>query len=470
MKEYKDIDRLFQEKFRDFEQNPSNKVWKNIENSLAGKPERNRKAVWLWFSGVAASLALLFLLNSPIFKVGNVQENTTDTEKIISNTNNSTQSEIVETPINETHLKQTDKLQDNNHIANNPVNHPETTTSKQIINTNQKITPSTTPTNHLASTTKKEIPKTTKKTILATTTQQKAINNSIPQTLPIPKSLIAQSGLKLQKEIVPEIKIISSKKELASTSDKSLTENTIEIDNTASNKKWSISTVVAPVYLSAFNKARSSIDKQFDNNVKQGNFSAAYGVQVAYQLSNRFSVQSGLHVIDYGYKTYGVFVSPSGAVSRYSNINYDGDSNLINVNAAPSIVQYNVLNETDIQESKGDLTQVFGYLEIPIEAKYRLNKGNLGINLIGGFSTLLLNKNEIFIETDDFSNKLGEASNLNALNFSGNLGLELEYKLYKNVNFNLVPMFKVQTNTFEKNSGGFSPYAIGVYSGLNLRF
>lgn len=468
MKEHKDIDRLFQEKFRDFEQNPSNRVWKNIENSLAGKPERDRKAAWLWFSGVAAGLALLFLLNSPIFKANNTQENTTDTEKINSNTNNSTPSEIVETPINEIHLKQTDKLQDNNHIANNPVDHLQTKTSKQISNTNQKIAPSTTLTNHLASTTEKEVPKTT--TILATTTQQEFINKSIPQTLPITKNSIAQSNLELQKEIAPKLEKNSSKNELAITGDLSLAENTIEIDNTTSNKKWSVSTVVAPVYLSAFNKTKSSIDKQFDNNVKQGNFSAAYGVQVAYQLSNRFSVQSGLHVVDYGYKTYGVYVSPSGAVSRYSNINYDGDSNLINVNATPSIVQNNVLNETDIQESKGDLTQVFGYLEIPIEAKYRLNKGNLGINLIGGFSTLLLNKNEIFIETADFSNKLGEASNLNSLNFSGNLGLELEYKLYKNVNFNLVPMFKVQTNTFEKNSGGFSPYAIGVYSGLNLRF
>jgi len=31
-------------------------------------------------------------------------------------------------------------------------------------------------------------------------------------------------------------------------------------------------------------------------------------------------------------------------------------------------------------------------------------------------------------------------------------------------------MFKYQLNTFSKNDGGFKPYYLGVYTGLNFRF
>jgi len=473
MKEYKDIDRLFQEKFRDFEKNPSGKVWKNIENTLVVKPKRERKAVWLWLSGVAASLVILFFMNESVFNTTTTPTNTLDTEQEFSNKDNTTTSEVASTQTKEGSSQSTENHQTKNTIITKPIHLQklentiaEKYTTKQT--SDQKIKQLSTLTNSTNSTKKENIQ--TPKTNLSNTTYPQKSNKTILQMLSETKHKIAQTDSETLNKLTAQTNSPSVTKEHTLTTSENLAESTVEVEKTTSNKKWAVSTVVAPVYLSAFDKKASSIDDQFDENVKQGRFSAAYGVQVAYQLNTRFSLQSGLHIVNYGYKTYGVYVSPSGAVSRYANINYDLDANLVDVRAAPSMAPLNVLNETKIKESKGDLTQVFGYIEIPIEAKYRLNKGSLGINLVGGFSTLLLNKNEIFIEMTDFSNKLGEASNLNSLNFSGNLGLELEYKLYKNVNFNLMPMFKAQTNTFEKNTAGFSPYAIGVYSGLNLRF
>lgn len=40
MKNSKNIDRLFQEKFKDFEATPNEKIWKNIESSLQEKEEK----------------------------------------------------------------------------------------------------------------------------------------------------------------------------------------------------------------------------------------------------------------------------------------------------------------------------------------------------------------------------------------------------------------------------------------------
>ncbi len=456
MKEYKNIDRLFQEKFRDFEQNPPARVWSAIENVVVEKPKRDKQAVWLWLSGVAAGLAILFFINGTNFYTTTPTLNTTDKENNLIN-NQQLETEVANTTTKDNTLNHSNqKHQINNiNVVNNMV---ATTTSKklsELSKSNQIITNNTPSTLQIITATNfKEI---TKNIFQSSSPIIALTNNSITNSL-------LQNRITLKNALITE----KTAQITSLIPDETITDNTNITTKNKSNK-WIVSTVAAPVYLNSFDKNTSSIDPGFNNNIKQGTFSAAYGVQVAYQINNRFSLQSGVHVVDYGYKTYGVYVSPSGAVNQYSTINYNDNANLIDVSAVP-MAQPNNLSNLNQQESKGDLTQIFGYIEIPVEAKYNLNKGNFGINLVGGFSTLLLNKNEIFIETEEFSNKIGEASNLNSLNFSGNIGLEFDYKLYKNVHFNLVPMFKVQTNTFEKNTNGFSPYAIGIYSGLNLRF
>lgn len=456
MKEYKNIDRLFQEKFRDFEQNPPEKVWNAIENAILEKPKKDKRAIWFWLSGVAAGLAVLFFINDTNFSTTTPTLNTTDTENKLIDINQQAETEITNTNSkNNTlnHSNQKHQIDNVNSASTKAIatskNNTKGNKSNQIITNNPYSTLHLLPTTNF-----KEI---TKNIFQASSPLIALTNNKIPNKLP-------QNHITLKNALLTE--------EYKATQIASLLPKETSTENiTTKNKsnKWIISTVAAPVYLNSFDKSTSSIDSEFNENVKQGTFSAAYGVQVAYQINNRFSLQSGIHIVDYGYKTYGVYVSPSGAVNQYSTINYNNNASLIDVRAVP-MAQPNNFSNLNSQESKGDLTQVFGYVEIPIEAKYNLNKGNFGINLVGGFSTLLLNKNEIFIETEEFSNKIGEASNLNSLNFSGNVGLEFDYKLYKNVHFNLVPMFKVQTNTFEKNTNGFSPYAIGIYSGLNLRF
>lgn len=60
MKEQHNIERLFQEKFKDFEATPRPEVWESIEAKLT-KKKRRVLPMW-WFSGgVAATLVLGFL-------------------------------------------------------------------------------------------------------------------------------------------------------------------------------------------------------------------------------------------------------------------------------------------------------------------------------------------------------------------------------------------------------------------------
>ncbi|HEU4497419.1 MAG TPA: hypothetical protein VFR70_10240, partial [Flavobacterium sp.] len=62
MKEKKNIERLFQEKFKDFEAVPPPKIWNNIEAELQKKKRRKAIPIWFKLSGAAAVLIISFLI------------------------------------------------------------------------------------------------------------------------------------------------------------------------------------------------------------------------------------------------------------------------------------------------------------------------------------------------------------------------------------------------------------------------
>lgn len=416
MKEHKNIDRLFQEKFRDFESLPPERIWSHVEKNINLKSRSNNYSKWGWFTGIAVGLVLLFWFNNPlpILTPDSKEIEVTDLEPL-----------PVEKPV---------------FIDNN---------LPEIFDFSFK-----TPIN---------IP----------------LKNRVDSVVKAPVSISYQSNKNVESPIYqPKTSIIEevnqAKEDIAMISNSSDFESNNPNDEKKNmGKKWSISTVAAPVFSSSFNNNISSLDTQMDENKKQVMFSTAYGVQVAYQISKRFSIQSGIQKVDFAYRTNDINVNPDDTFSRLSNIKYaDDDEITINPveNSKVAKTAASNVNKSGLEKDIDFLTQLYGYIEIPLEAKYRLKVDrDMGINIIGGFSTLLLNKNEIYLGDSEFTNKIGEASNLNSLNFSGNVGLEFEYKVFKNVNFNVVPMFKIQTQTLN-NLNSFKPYSVGLYSGLNLRF
>lgn len=89
---------------------------------------------------------------------------------------------------------------------------------------------------------------------------------------------------------------------------------------------------------------------------------------------------------------------------------------------------------------------------------------------MGGFSTYVLYQNNVSLTSFGKTTSLGEASNINSINFSGNVGFDLNYNVSKKIYLNASPMLKYQFNTFSGETGGFKPYFLGIYAGLNFRF
>ena len=118
----------------------------------------------------------------------------------------------------------------------------------------------------------------------------------------------------------------------------------------------------------------------------------------------------------------------------------------------------------------GVMAQQFGYLEVPLELNYTLLDRKFGINLIGGMSSLFLVDNSVTLTSGELITEMGEANNVNDVNFSTNIGFGVNYKFSPKIQLNIEPVFKYQLNTFSDTSGNFQPFSVGVYSGLNFRF
>ncbi|MCF6181830.1 hypothetical protein [Lutibacter sp.] len=394
MSDFKNIDRLFQEKLKDYEVSPPNKVWSGIENNLTDFPQKRRIPLWVKFASIAA-LIMLFISIGAIY---------------ILPTNNFTGNLFKLPSAKSTVANESDTLK--------PF---ETNTKKTIIakTVNHKVKPKTI----------------TEKPVEHNLKIEENTNIAEKQTTTktLPEYLADTKNLPLQKKVEKKV----SKNDL-------------------NNAKFTVATVYAPIYMNSFGSG-SGIDGQFKNNSSSGNSSYSYGVKIAYQLNKKFTLQSGVNLINLGFTTNNVYVTPGVTVVGLSNI-------LSSTNLGKDTKSSKELNTT------GSLNQVFGYVEIPVEIKYNVTNGKFGVNLVGGFSTLLLNRDEVFIETPDYTQSLGSSNNLRSINFSGNIGVDIDYLIHKNLYLNVSPMFKVQTNTFSKNSGSLLPYYLGVYTGINYKF
>ena len=503
MSDKKHIDRLFQERLKDFEATPSPAVWEQIDAELAqGKKDRKVIPIWWRIAGIAAGIILLITIGNSLMNSdqSNVPEESVVESESTEDSNNKNNSDVK----NIQSLEQDEVASET--TENNAINE-EVTTENAVATDNQKaVDPSVngTEANTLVNNTPEQRLKNQKKQSVDSNESnrlEKAVAETNDQKgediLPKDNNLMidkekanelidantkdAQS--KLTNAVDNDTKTEENDQETNTTEEeklsltdelKSTEEASDELveDKEEKGKRWSVLPNIAPVYFGSFGSG-SSIDDNFNNNSKKGDINLSYGVMATYDINDKLSLRAGVNQVNLGYSTNDIVV--------YNNIDAnDGSKPLKNVDLNENSQNLSFLSASGLNFAEvpavlantiqSSIDQELGFIEVPVEVEYKISQKKLGVSVIGGFSALFLNRNEVYSSLQGTRNLLGEATNINNTSFSANVGLGVDYNVSKRIKLNLEPVLKYQLNTFNDTSGNFNPYFIGIYSGISFKF
>lgn len=409
MSENKKIGELYRERFKDARIEPPKDCWEAISAALPPEEERKRRVVPLWMhlGGVAAALALIFLLNFDRTNSGHAEpfvvspeiEKPAETEpiqeevpfsKIAAEEKAFNQTERNQPQEKNSTLVVSEKLAEND-SSSNLANVPEPVLAVSELNSELAIL------------------------------KRSALKSSQAKTL-------------LQEKKIPET-IFETKKSLPLAFSEEKREEEPEPEK---ESRFSISPKAGAIYADQMGANK--------NSLAGSGLTMTYGMNLEYRISDNLRLRTGYGKLDLKYHSQG--------------LDYESAVDYGFIGAPGS------LPSTGEQAS---LEQETGYVEIPLEMELKVLDGKLGLNLIGGMSSFWLQENSMSLEGSAGSYEEGKAGNLHELSFSTNLGVGLSYDLFRGMEWNLEPMFKYQWNTYTHDTN-LRPYILGVYSGIRFQF
>jgi len=147
VRDFKNIDRLFQENLKDFEVSPPNEAWDAIENRLMPRTKKNKLPFWFKLASIAALFVLFFSAGTIYFlPKNNFSKNLFHKQHInkeISNSKDSSATITVEEKLKAMQIvvsalsKELAEIEHNSHFTANAEEKP---LNKQLYHNNQKTT------------------------------------------------------------------------------------------------------------------------------------------------------------------------------------------------------------------------------------------------------------------------------------------------------------------------------------------
>ncbi|GHA46852.1 hypothetical protein GCM10007103_29890 [Salinimicrobium marinum] len=419
--ENKKIGEIYRRKLHNVETPPPIDSWDNISAALDEKERKRRLLPW-WFkaAGVAAVMAILFTL----FLLPSQDQIISDSPSYsVSRENKTYNFNPVSRYYEETMLRSSILLE--TLMSNSRANAQNFNTSPGLANEKQeRLEEHATPIH------------TTGEEMVAEDLIVHSPNNAIIE------ENTADAESEKDDRNVPVMPELTDLEE--SLANQEFSEEEEEEKKESLARRFSISTTAGAVYYDNLGSG-NSVDPQFAKN-SRGEISMAYGVNLAYQISEKVKIRTGVSKVELSRST------PD--MSYASALNSDA-------------IEYG--SENLVSPGSGNLDQSMGFIEIPLEVEYNLINKKVGLSLIGGASTLVLDENMNSIDTPESRIIFGKSRNLNNVSFSTNIGVGLNYNISEEFELHLEPMFKYQLNTFE-HSSGVKPYFFGIYSGLSFKF
>jgi len=344
MKDKKNIDRLFQEKFKDFEVAPNDALWDRINESLPHKKKKRRViALWWQIGGVAAAIALLLTVGVTVFNtddniqefpIVNSEDKDTPLEKdstntatdnslhelnkvkeestTIANTNLNTEqkskvNDSEEQPLQNTkasHRLTTPKYSNttSNTVANNSNNKVKNKTDKRVKNTTVSNEPEVVRMANQTKTSTSHVKEDNSTQLASEIEKQSVLNKNLKDSKTTVAERTKTTAASEYNDETSEINDTKLQELISEHLEKQTIEDAIAENNETINEeekeddrsRWSIAPNVAPVYFNAFGEG-SSLDKQFNENSKNSDVSMSYGIAGSYAISKKIKIRAGIN-------------------------------------------------------------------------------------------------------------------------------------------------------------------------------
>jgi|GEM_PF-748821 len=480
LNENRNIDQLFREKLGELEKTPPMYLWTNIQAKLNVR-RKERRIAMLKTASVAAAIVLAFLagwwMTNPINN-GTLKENrVADQQNIINNIS----------PTANKNLATAEKLS----VASNQDTSGNSAIPPKVIRSSTSKLSSLATFAANTSFITNDNPSTVQKSgELELFNNENEFLEELQQNSKIVKKFSDWIAAVRKDSIFHEetnSKSVIIRPFSHSTSEKSVT---LAMNNPGrSNGRWSVKAEVAPVFNSqAKNNSQSnyflsngSQNYKPQETTAENTFSG--GMVAGYKVSKRLVVKSGFVYNNIRQTTRNVdFMgansmynnsgnatlasTPSGFVNLDRIVGGDTQSDPISGNSdyllSSSFAKYSAAN---------DLKQDIKYIEIPVQATYKLIDRKIAVGLTGGISTNILVGNKAILSENGEQISTGETANMRNVVYSGSVGFEVGYEITNRITLTVEPRLKHFINSISSNkSVNYKPSQMAIVTGLTYSF
>lgn len=477
LNENKNIDQLFREKLGELEKTPPMYLWTNIQARLNAR-RKERRIAMLKTVSVAAAIVLAFLagwwMTNPINN-GNLPENKmADQKSIINNVSPSANKNLASTEI-------LSVASDQDTSGNSAISPKVIRSSASKLSSLATFAANTSfiANDHLST-----VQKTGE---LELFNNENEFLDELHQNSKVVKKLSDWIAAVRKDSIFHDetnSKSVVVRPFSYSASDKSVT---LAMNNPVkSNGRWSIKAEVAPVFNNqAKNNGQSSnflsngsLNYKPQETTSENTFSG--GMVAGYKVGKRLVVKSGFVYNNIRQTTRNVdFMGASSVFNVPGNatlastpagqVNLDKMSNTRIGAILNSDAQLNYLATNSSVENI--LKQDIGFIEIPVQATYKLIDRKIAVGLTGGISTNILVGNKAILSENGENISSGETSNMRNVVYSGSVGFEVGYAITNRITVTVEPRLKHFINSISTNkSVSYKPSQIAIVTGLTYSF
>jgi hypothetical protein len=257
---------------------------------------------------------------------------------------------------------------------------------------------------------------------------------------------------------------------------------------------WKVGVHLSPGYASHSTSHSDVYAKNMTYSEDKAHANLSGGISAQYRTPGRWRMETGMYYSRTGGSSGNSigfnsaradYATTANSAEKYFNtgvsvrngqMSMNSTAGVISFSHTPSNAELISVPETNAGLSAamltpGEFSQVFDFVEIPLIARYQLVDARIDVEIMGGLSTNLLVGNNVYMENNNISEKVGTTRDINAINFSGTAGMGLVYALGKNISLSVEPRINYYLNSINHSGDvDFKPWRIGVFTGLNYEF